>query len=183
MRINRALHTFSAAAFLCCVLQSAYPSSKALHQKPKHVNLTGRIVAHIPLLAYATVGLNHETYIVEVKSKKANNGNELIKLSYRFYLQDDPIPPTFLDYSLEHNFSAIRDESCDEAWSSLSTRFLSDQGSITDRKDALVYSKNAPAQSIEPKSVLPCFVMRPDDYHSKKTAPPAAIAGKDKTAK
>jgi hypothetical protein len=95
--------------------------------------------------------------------------------------QDPQIPKALLDYSLVHRFSMVRDESCDETWSSMSTNFVFDAaGGFRGSRNALVYTSNAPTPQIDRQTVLSCYTVTPQDYKSttKGHAGDSAIADK-----
>jgi hypothetical protein len=169
---------------LCCGLafQSIMAGSHGLaHQKPKRVTVSGRILARVPIAAVSTIGMNYESFVFEVEPREKELGSQLIKLSYRFMQQDPEIPKAFLDYSLVHRFTMVRDESCDESWGAMSTNYVFDNsGGFRGSRNALVYTSNAPTPQIDRQTVLSCYTVTPQDYKSttKGHAGDSAGAGK-----
>jgi hypothetical protein len=105
---------------------------------------------------------------------------QLVKVSYRFYLRDPQLPASFLDYTKLHRFVLTRDETCDETWGALTTRYLFDRnGNFRGGQNAIVYSSNAPVPEIDRQAVLPCYAVRPQDYKSTEKS----VAAKQPTAK
>jgi len=155
---------------LCCGLAftSMMAGSHGLTQRPnKRLTVSGRFLARVPIAAVSTIGLNYENFVFEVEPGERELGSQLIKLSYRFMQQDPQIPKAFLDYSLVHRFSMVRDESCDESWGSMSTNFVFDtSGGFRGSRNALVYTSNAPTPQIDRQTVLNCYTVTPQDYKS-----------------
>ncbi len=135
--------------------------------KPKRVTFSGRMVAKVPTETLSTMGLNYQSYLFEVQSRK--EGPELIKVSYRFLIREPQLPASFLDYSLLHKFRMTRDESCDESWGDVSSRYVFDrEGKLSAKLQDIVYARNAPVLQLEAQTSLPCYVATPQDYESTK---------------
>jgi hypothetical protein len=167
---------------LCCcaTVQTAAAAESGLRPRTKKITVQSRIVARVPLENLSSVGLNHETYLFEFDSGAKDHGPQLVKVSYRFQLRDPQLPTSFMDYGLVHRFTAVRDDSCDESWGALSTRYLFDRnGNYRGSQGALVYASNAPVPQMEKQAVLSCYVVTPKDYHSTQKQ----AAGKQSGAK
>jgi hypothetical protein len=155
---------------LCCglALQPMVAGSRGLAAKPpKRITIRGRFLARLPVPAVSTIGMNYESFVFEVEPQEGELGSQLIKLSYRFMQQDPQIPKAFLDYSLVHRFSMVRDDSCDESWGAMSTNYVFDSGGgFRGSRSALVYTSNAPTPQIDRQTVLNCYTVTPQDYKS-----------------
>jgi hypothetical protein len=153
---------------ICIVAVSQPGSGSGLRPiAPKREIISGRIVAKVPLQRLTSIGMNYESYVLEVESGGKENTRRLIKLSYRFDQREARIPTSFFDYSLSHRFRVTRGEDCDESWESISNRLLFDKlGNFHGRQPALIYAKGAPQLAIDPDTVLPCYSATPHDYRS-----------------
>ncbi len=142
-----------------------------LNPKPRRITVSGRIVAKVPTETFTTVGLNYQSLLFEIQNRKT--GPELVKLSYRFLIREPQLPSSFLDYSLVHKFRMTRDEGCDESWSDVSSRYIfDDAGKLGAKLEDVVYARNAPALQLQAQSILPCYVVTPEDYRSSKRVKP-----------
>jgi hypothetical protein len=125
------------------------------------------MVARVPFEGVSSIGLNYESYILEVEAGDKHSTRQLIKFSYRFDQRDPRLPKSFFDYSLTHTFRVTRDEDCDETWESISNRFIFDRaGNFQGKQDALEYAKNAPVAQLDPNLTLTCYAGTPQDYRS-----------------
>lgn len=158
----------------CATVQPAAAGQAGLRPKTKGFSVKSRIVARVPLEALTSVGLNHETYLFEIESGMKDHAPQLVKVSYRFHLREPELPTSFLDYALVHRFNVRRDDSCDESWGAVSTRYLFDRnGNFRGSQNALVYTSNAPVPQMDKQAVLSCYVVTPQDYHSTEKKPSA----------
>ncbi len=151
---------------LCAVVVPAVAGHDSLRPKPERLSVKSRIVARVPLETLTSVGLNEQSYVFELDGIK-NVAPRLVKVSYRFHLREPQLPSSFLDYDLVHHFNVTRDDSCDETWGALTTRYLFDRnGNFRGSQSALVYVSNAPAPQMDRQDILPCYVVTPRDYQS-----------------
>ena len=178
----RRVITAGLSLVLCffAAVQPAAAGREGLRPKTKTISAKSRIVGSIPLENLSSAGLNHQSYVFELDSSGKGAVPQLVKVSYRFYLRDPQLPASFLDYTKLHRFVLTRDETCDETWGALTTRYLFDRnGNFRGGQNAIVYSSNAPVPEIDRQAVLPCYVARPQDYKSTEKS----VAAKQPTAK
>ncbi len=174
--------TFQFGLLLLCLGASVQPVAArhtGLRPKSEKFLVKSRIVARVPLETYTSVGLNYQSYIFEFDSGGKQSAPQLVKVSYRFQLRDPQLPSSFHDYSLVHRFRVTRDDSCDETWGSLTTRYLFDRGgNFRGSQSALVYSRNVPVPPhMDNQAILPCYVVTPRDYESTTKQPlPSQLA-------
>jgi hypothetical protein len=132
------------------------------------------MVARVPVERLSTIGLNYESYVFEVSDQDKKLPSHWIKVSYRFHQRESRMPTALWDYSLLHKFRLTRDRSCDEAWQTISTRYVFDQkGTFVGTKDALVFAENAPNLNVDVQTVLACYTVTPHDYQSTSKTHPA----------
>jgi len=166
-------------SFFVSVLPAA-AGQEGLRPKTKTISVKSRIVGSIPLENFTSVGLNHQSYVFELESGSKGAAPQLVKVSYRFHLREPQLPTSFLNYSNVYRFALTRDESCDETWGALTTRYLFDRnGNFRGGQNAIAYSSNAPVPEIDRQAVLPCYVVRPQDYKSTEKS----VAAKQPTTK
>jgi hypothetical protein len=157
------------ALFGVAVLAAAVPGRAAsgIKQKAEHVVMNVRMVARVPVERLSTIGLNYESYVFEVSDQDKKLPSQWIKVSYRFHQRETRMPTALWDYSLLHKFRLTRDRSCDEAWQTISTRYVFDQkGTFVGTKGALVFAENAPNPNVDVQTVLACYTVTPHDYQS-----------------
>ena len=164
----------------CAAVQPAAAGLDGLRPKTQKIAVKSRIVASVPEETLTTIGLNHKSYLFEFDSGLKGSAPQLVKVSYRFHLRDPQLPSSFLDYMLVHHFLMTRDDSCDETWGALTTRYVFDRnGNFRGSQNAIVYSSNAPVPEIDRQAMLPCYVVTPQDYQSTEKR----SAAKQPTAK
>jgi len=129
--------------------------SETLFQQPKYQAIKVQLIAREKSLSLTTFGRNTDSYISESRLKHGQS--ELIRLSFRFLHQESRIPDSFLDYAAIHEFRALRDPSCDGSLQSL-----------LHRSSSWKYAENAPQIDATAETILPCYVVTPEDYKGSK---------------
>jgi hypothetical protein len=156
-------------------VQPAAAGLDGLRPKTNKIAVKSRIVASVPLETLTSIGLNHKSYIFEFDSGLKGSAPQLVKISYRFHLRDPQLPSAFLDYTRVHHFLMTRDDSCDETWGALTTRYLFDRhGNFRGSENAILYTSNAPVPEMDEQAMLPCYVVTPRDYQSTEKKQSAA---------
>lgn len=155
------------------ILLLSMPSSDAatgvrgLRPKSTKIIRSGRIVGLVPLETRMSVGLNQQSYIFEFDKPGPGDAMLLAKISYRFALREPEMPHSFLSYALLHTLAMRRDESCDEAWGTLSKTYRFDEeGKFHGSYDPIIYSEGAPRTKVGINVMLPCYVVTPQDYRT-----------------
>jgi hypothetical protein len=152
---------------LCATVHPAAAGQDGLRPRTQKIAVKSRIVASIPLETFTSIGLNHQSYLFEFDSGLKGAAPQLVKVSYRFHLRDPQLPSSFLDYAQVHRFLVTRDDSCDETWGAMTTKYLFDRnGNFRGSQNAIVYSSNAPVPQMDRQAILSCYVVTPRDYQS-----------------
>jgi hypothetical protein len=81
-----------------------------------------------------------------------------IKIMYKFYKSELPLPESFLDYSIVYELQLTRESSCDETGKSLSfEKNVDENGKQLPPTHVLRFLDGAPKDAIEPDAFLPAM--------------------------
>jgi hypothetical protein len=128
-------------------------SASLYDAKPKPETIRFRLVASERPAPISATARNTDFYVVELQAK---SGKQLALLSYTFLHYESRIPDSLFTFERVLKFHAVRDKSCD------STMEREAQFDLT-------YSDGAP-QTIDVKTILPCYVATPRDYRGAERA-------------
>jgi hypothetical protein len=110
---------------------------------------------------------SHEVFVAETEVGREEWS--LIKLVYTFLPYQPRLSDSGLDYSLVHEFSALRESDCDETVAQLMLRSLPDL-----HYEPLVYARHAPRLDLDRRRIpLPCYQTSTDDYKRSSLEPMA----------
>lgn len=124
---------------------------------PKKAPIRVRLVAVAISLPRSSFFKSAEVFVAE--TEVGHEEWSLIKLVFTFLPYEPRLSESGFDYSVVHEFSASRDESCDQTIAELTAR------SLPDRHEPLIYSRNVPKEDLERKrSPLPCYETSADEY-------------------
>jgi hypothetical protein len=159
-------HSTAAVIFLVamCVIganetahsQLRWPTAK---KEPVHVRLVALALAD-PRSSFFTT---REVFVAE--KQIGHEEWSLIKLVYTFLPYQPRLSESGLDYSLVHEFSALRNATCDET--------LAQMTSGPDRSQLeLKYAADSPSKDLERRRTpLPCYETTADDYNKSDREP------------
>jgi hypothetical protein len=134
---------------------------------PKRVPIRVRLVA----VAYAdrprsSFFSSHEVFVAETEI--ARDEWSMIKLVFTFLPYQERLSETGFDYSVVHEVSAWRHPDCDQTIAQLTTR------SRPNRREPLVYSRNAPREDLDDRHIpLLCYETNADEYIKSSFEPVA----------
>lgn len=124
---------------------------------------------HVRLVALALAGprssffTTREEFIAEKEIGREEWS--LIKLVYTFLPYQPRLSESGLDYSVVHEFSALRDKNCDETLAQMSHG--PDKAEVN-----LKYSAESPTKDLERRrTALPCYETTADDYGKSNREP------------
>lgn len=149
------------ATLLLIAVSSACALETTLHKKRRPETLNFRIAAVAERTPRSSFAVNAERYLAYVVWK--NGQTTAAKVVFRYSGLEEGLSDEFVDYDLVHSFKAIRDRSCDETWGSFSTKVVP----LNDHFQSLVateFVSSEAVQTIPGDRVLPCYVIRPQDY-------------------
>ena len=136
--------------------------------KRETISVRGRTIAGIDqLTGYLRGGFGdqYQIFIFGREPSKAGGSVMPIKIAYKFFKSESPLPDTFLDFSKLYDLQVLREPSCDETVQSLSYQKKSDQtGKALPSAYILRLLKGAPENVLSPDMVLACYIMRPVRY-------------------
>jgi hypothetical protein len=178
---NGAIVSYRVKSLICllalCVVGLPFAHGSELPVTSRKKPIKVRLIASEPSTAQTSFDPNWKSYVGEVQS---NDGHgQLVRFVYRYSISAPALPGSFMDYTLVHQFNAVRDEGCDVPLASMiySYRFSpGDDGAarLMGRELTLEYAKSAPALTVQGEEVLPCYVVGPKDYKRSRTSKPAA---------
>lgn len=155
----------SLAIFLL-LIGSTWALETSLHKKNKAETLTFRIAAVAERTPHSSFAVNAERYLVY---RVGGYNQAPAKVVFRYSGFEDGLSDEFLDYGLVHSFKAVRDHSCDETWHSFNTKVVLKSASLQGVVAAQFVSPEA-VQPIPEDQLLPCYVIRPQDYKKSERA-------------
>ena len=153
-----------------CLVGGHEQAAGELHwQETKKEALKVRLVALAWNHPRSSEFANEEIFIAE--KELAPSEWQLVKLVYGFL----PYQPRLSDYGLDHEtvheIHAVRDASCDESLTKLTSGQVGDWRSA---RSSLQYSTDAPALNFERhRGPLPCYQTSADDYYKAMQRPPS----------
>jgi hypothetical protein len=159
---------FLSAAFLLPLgVEAKAPTLVPRQNKTKAVF---RLVAREEPLPTNTVA-NTEMFVAEMVEHQEQQANsKLVRLVFRSTNLGATLYGSNFDYSLLHTFRALRDESCDQTYKAVSTKYLFlSPWQYLGSANALEPAAGAPQISTSDDTVLPCYVITPSDYRGTKT--------------
>lgn len=136
----------------------------------KHVALKGHVFARIDHLTGYFInslgGQRSELFILGIdRETKPGSPPVPVKVVYEFYRDEPNLPENFFDFSRRYELNVVRDTRCDESVKSLSYEAnVSESGKPLPATYVLRVFDGAPAEVLKPDLILPCFVLRPDQY-------------------
>jgi hypothetical protein len=136
--------------------QLRWPAAK---KEALHVRLVALALAY-PRSSFFTT---REVFVAE--KEIGHDEWSLIKLVYTFLPYQPRLSESGLDYSLVHEFSALRNTTCDETLAQMTS------GPDRSRLD-LKYAADSPTKDLERRrTALPCYETTADDYNKTDREP------------
>ena len=155
------------SAFASLFLLAAFSSwclEPTVH-KTKPQTMKFRIAAVTERVPRSSFSRNSENYLIYVLNKK--KPPSVAKLVFHYTGIEDGLSAEFADYGLVHKFRALRDRSCDETWQSFSTKVVL-QGDIYRSVVTTKFVSAIAVQGLDGDDILPCYVVRMQDYQGSK---------------
>ena len=162
--LRRSLNKVALSVFLVVTLIGATP-------RGKETVLKGRIVAQAEnnaedLGSGSFLG-SSQHFVFEVQT--ANSQREFVKIFYVFKNSRDRLPLSYLDYSVLHSFTAIRDSLCDDSLENMAyTQGFDEKGHPIEHQFTLKMAKGAPKLEIT-KDKLPCYRLMPQGINERQS--------------
>lgn len=158
MRSSLALSIFFAVASLVALPGRAH-AQLPWPDIPKKAPLRFRVVAVALADPRSSYFSSHEVLIAETEI--AHEEWSLIKVVYEFLPYQPRLSESGFDYSLIYEFSATRDDTCDESLDQITAI-----QSSTKRPISLRYAQDSPLQDLDGRHsrVLPCYKTSADDF-------------------
>jgi len=156
----------SASLLLTCLLSGPRTAHADLHWRdPKKENLEVRLIALADSEPRSTFFSTHEIFIAAQQLGK--DESRLIKLVYAFLPYQPRLSESDFNYLMVHELEAVRDPSCDESLTQIST----DERSRSHVR--LKYSADSPVlNTSRHHSTMPCYSTTPEDYTKAIYRPP-----------
>lgn len=146
-------------------------SKPELKKSEKSVVLTGRILGSVDYVTgfpRGGLGDQFEVFIFGVDRAGGNgSGATPVKIMFKFYKSESPLPASFFDYSLRYELQLARESSCDETVQSLSYEKNVDQtGKTLPPTKVLRLLDGVPKDALRLDTMLACYVLRPGKYRA-----------------
>ena len=141
-----------------CGISGLRTAGADLHWQPeKKESLRVRLIAVAEAEPRSSFFSTHEVFVAAQQLSK--DESRLVKLVYAFLPYQPRLSEFDFDYTIVHELRAVRDASCDQSLSQMST----DQR--TRVRLSLRYSSDSPVlNTARHHSVLPCYSTTPEDY-------------------
>ena len=124
---------------------------------PKQAPIRVRLVAIAVSLPRSSFFKSAEVFVAETEI--SHEEWSLIKLVFTFLPYEPRLSESGFDYSVVHEVSAWRDQSCDETIEQLTAR------SLPDRHEPLIYSRNVPREDLDRRRTpLRCYETSAYEY-------------------
>jgi hypothetical protein len=146
------------------LLAVSIPSASKLMQpkaRPETINV--RLIARERPIDVTGFGRNVDSYLVQIET--SDGQRRLGRMSFRYLLYEEDIPPSFRDYLIVHTFKATRDAACDLVPATLNNADLS-------------YSDHAPRLG-RLEAGVPCYVVTPASYRKSQKRDAATRGGSE----
>ena len=131
---------------------------------PQKVPIRIRLVALAISLPRSSFFKSYEVFVAETEI--AHEEWSPIKLVFYFLPYEPRLSESGFDYSVVHEVSALRDESCDQTVAQLTAR------SQPDRHEPLIYSRNVPKEDLDRRRIpLPCYETSAGEYIKSSLEP------------
>ncbi len=163
---------FSLSA-VCAISASRQAEAQLRWPTPKKQQMHVRLVALALAGSRSSFFTTREEFVAE--REIGHEEWSLIKLVYTFLPYQPRLSESGLDYSVVHEFSALRDKNCDETLAQMSRG--PGQAEVN-----LKYSAESPTKDLERRRTpLPCYETTADDYNKSdrepiSTPPPASLS-------
>ena len=140
-------------------------------QSPKKEQMRVRLIALAAAYPRSSFFANQEVFVAE---KQLGEGEwRLVKLVYGYLPYQPPLSEYGLDYSTVHELSAIRDPSCDEMLSQMTSPDKVGKWPRNDQTQSnLKYSTDSPLLNLERRrTALPCYETTAEDFSKSVHVP------------
>ena len=156
------------ALLLACAVPALGAS---LNHKPRPEAVSFQVIAIADRIPVSSFSPNRDVLLVLMQHRKS-----LVivpaKVVFRYMGYEYPFPADLVDYNLIHQFTAVRDPSCDETWRSMRTKVAfgtHDQATVT---ESVRYTTTDGDHGVSSEDVLPCYVTQGRMYKGSQYVAP-----------
>lgn len=127
--------------------------------------LLGRVLAWQDTFPLgAGLGPEYQVFVFAIERGRSERTTP-VKVAYKFFKSEGPLPDRFFDYSRQYELQVVRDAKCDESVKSLSyAKNVDESGKPLPPTYVLRFLEGAPNDALKPDAVLACYVLRPGKY-------------------